>query len=65
MEVLANAKVVIMLQYINVPNQHTIHLNLHNVVCQLCLNFKKEGTSLGQESMRLWEWGRDALTKHS
>lgn len=34
MQVLTNGKRVIMLQYINVSNQH-IKLIVHNVICQL------------------------------
>ena len=37
-EVLPNAMVVIILQYINVSNQHIIHLKL---ICQLYLNKKR------------------------
>ena len=39
MEVLANATVVIILQYINTSNQH-IHLKLTQVICQLYINLK-------------------------
>ena len=39
MEVLANATVVIIWQYINISNQH-IHLKLTQVTCQLCINLK-------------------------
>ena len=38
MEALANAMVVIILQYINVSNQYVYILNLHNIICQSCLN---------------------------
>lgn len=38
MKVLANATVVIVLQNINVANQHAVHLNLHNIMCQLYPN---------------------------
>ena len=38
MEALANAMVVIISQYINVSNQHVYILNLHNIICQSCLN---------------------------
>lgn len=37
-EVLANAMVIIILQYINVLNQHAVTLNLHNIIYQLYLN---------------------------
>ena len=39
-KVLAKAIVVIILQYINVSNQHMEHLKLHNIICQLHLNLK-------------------------
>lgn len=35
---LANAMVVLTLQYIKVPNQHVYSLNLHNVIGQWYLN---------------------------
>lgn len=38
MEALADAMVVIISQYINVSNQHVYILNLHNIICQSCLN---------------------------
>lgn len=38
MEALTTTKVVIILQYISVPNPHLVHLNLCNVICQLHLN---------------------------
>ena len=41
MEVLA--MVVIILQYINVSNQHMFTLNLYNVICQLYLNKAGKG----------------------
>lgn len=34
-ETLANAVVVIILQYINVPNQYIVHLNVYNVSINL------------------------------
>ena len=37
-DVLANAKVVIILQCINLSNQHVTNLDLHNFICQLYLN---------------------------
>lgn len=38
MDVLANAVVVIISQYIKVLDQHTAHLTLQNVICQLRLH---------------------------
>lgn len=35
MEVLANAREVILLQYINVLNQHVVHLMLTQCTCQV------------------------------
>ena len=37
-DVLANAKVIIILQCINLSNQHVTNLDLHNFICQLYLN---------------------------
>lgn len=34
-EVLANAIMANILQYINVSNEHAIDLTLHNITCQL------------------------------
>ena len=36
-EVLAKAVVVIILQYLNVSNQKTVHQNFYDVICQLYL----------------------------
>ena len=38
-EVLTFTPMAIILQYINVLNQHVVHLNLQNVLCQI---YKKE-----------------------
>lgn len=40
-EVLANAMVTIVLQYINASSQHTVYLKQHNVIRQFYLKFKK------------------------
>ena len=40
-EVLTLATTAIMLQYINVSNQHVIHLTLQNVMCQIDVDTKK------------------------
>lgn len=37
-EVLANAVVIIALQYVSVASQRTVHLHFTNVVCQLYLS---------------------------
>lgn len=38
MQVLGNALVVIVLQYLSVWNEHMYTLNLNNAICQLDLN---------------------------
>ena len=46
-EVLANAKVLIILQYINVSNQHILSAcNLYSALCKLHLKKKKKGVSI-------------------
>ena len=37
MEMLANAMVIIILQYVHVSNQHIVYLKLYNVTCQCYL----------------------------
>lgn len=51
MQVLANAIMVITLQYINVSNQHAAHPNLHNNTQQLYLN--KAGIKLKEYHSQL------------
>lgn len=41
MEALANAPVIIVSQYINISNQHVVHLKAANGLCQLDLNENK------------------------
>jgi len=40
-QVLPNAVMVIILQYTGASNQNTVYLNLHNIINQLNLDFKK------------------------
>lgn len=40
MEALANAPVIIVSQYINISNQHVVHLKAANGLCQLDLENK-------------------------
>ena len=52
-EVLANALVMITLQYINVSNEHVVELKFKQTVCQLYFNYKintKYSLNLAMES---------------
>lgn len=57
MEVLANASVIIILQYINLLNQHPVHLNLKH--CQLYVNM-----SIISEFKNLYYNHRSELSLH-
>lgn len=45
-EAFANSMAVIILQHISASNQHVVCLSLHNVVCQLDLNKRREDRKL-------------------
>lgn len=49
-EVLGNATVVIILQYINVPNQHVLHLKLYNIIGQYVSIKKKNNQQKKNDS---------------
>lgn len=59
MKVLANATVVILMQFINVPDDTLHTLNLLHVMCQLYLNKKYSCRIL---DLRLEDWGQSHPT---